>query len=261
MNEQENVDALLLEVEAAMTRAGLSAELIVVDDGSSDETLARLNEHLIHRPWLRVLHWATPRGQSAALGAGIEAARAPFIATLDADLQNDPADMSELLQRVRRGEADMAQGVRRNRNDNLLRRLSSRIGRAARLLILGDTITDTGCSTRVVRAELARRLPLQFAGMHRFLPAYARMLGATVVEVDVRHHIRRAGATKYSVRNRAITGLVDCFILRWMRHRIRSLDFETSTDNADRPAATRGTHEGVPTELPQRKVTQGGARS
>lgn len=257
LNEQDNVDSLLAAVATAMADAGLSAELIVVDDGSSDQTLARLHEHLIRCSWLRVLHWTRPRGQSAALGAGIGAARAPYIAMLDADLQNDPADLNELLKRVRCGDVEMAQGVRRNRKDNFVRRVSGRVGRTARLLILGDRTADTGCSTRVLCAELARQLPMQFAGMHRFLPAYARMIGATVVEVNVRHHARRAGATKYSIRNRIFKGLIDCLALRWMDRRLRQLTCES----AERTTVKGGAGERANTRTARHELTPGGARS
>jgi glycosyltransferase involved in cell wall biosynthesis len=222
LDEEANVGPLVERVAAEMTKAIVNAELIVVDDGSRDQTLARLQELAATRPWLRVLHRAQPRGQSAAIWAGIHAARAPFIATLDADLQNDPADLPAMLQTVRSGEADMAQGLRAKRRDNVVRKASSWVGRTARRLILGDNIRDTGCSTRVVRADIARQLPLQFAGLHRFMPVYARILGAKVVEMPVRHQPRTAGVTKYGIMNRAIVGLIDCFAVRWMRRRLRS---------------------------------------
>ena len=224
LDEQDNVGPLVARIEAEMAKAGVRAELIVVDDGSRDATLARLKELAASRPWLRVLHRPQPKGQSSALYAGIHAARAPFIATLDADLQNDPADLPAMLKTVRDGAADMAQGRRARRRDNLVRKVSSWVGRTARRLILGDTIRDTGCSTRVLRADIARQLPLQFAGLHRFMPVYVRLLGATVVEVPVHHQPRAAGVTKYGIMNRAIVGLFDCFAVRWMRRRLRSTD-------------------------------------
>jgi glycosyltransferase involved in cell wall biosynthesis len=225
LNEEDNVGALIAQVQAAVIDAGISAELIVVDDGSTDQTLARLRELRDGRPWLRVLHRDTPQGQSAAMDAGIQQARGTFIATLDADLQNDPADLPAMLAVVRSGKADMAQGCRARRRDSAVRLFSSWVGRTARGLILGDKIRDTGCSTRVLRAEVARKLPLEFKGMHRFMhrfmPAYARILGARVVEVPVNHRPRAAGVAKYGMGNRAFVGLVDCFAVRWMSKRYR----------------------------------------
>ena len=237
LNEAESVEPLVTQIEAAMMKAGLSVELIAVDDGSDDATLARLQAQSRQRNWIRVLHQPTPMGQSAAIHRGIQAARAPFVATLDADLQNDPADLPTLFQIVSSGRADMAQGMRIRRRDSLLRKVSSWVGRTARGVILGDTISDTGCSTRVMRTELAAQFPLQFAGMHRFLPIYARMLGAQVVEVPVQHHPRRAGVTKYGILNRAMVGLCDCFAVRWMRKRLRCMDSGTACAGPNRQSS------------------------
>jgi glycosyltransferase involved in cell wall biosynthesis len=221
LNEEGNVGPLVEQVKLAVIGAGIEAELIVVDDGSSDGTLVRLRELASSHSWLRVLHRTKPMGQSAALHAGIAASRGRFVATLDADLQNDPTDLVRLLALVRAGHADMAQGLRIRRNDSPARKFSSWVGRTTRRLTLGDTIYDTGCSTRVVRAEIAQRLPLQFKGMHRFLPLYARMLGARVIEVPVNHRPRHSGVAKYGMWNRALCGLIDCFAVRWMRNRLR----------------------------------------
>jgi dolichol-phosphate mannosyltransferase len=222
LNEVANLPALVDEVRRTVLEAGVAAELIIIDDGSSDATPLCLRELAARHPWLRARRREKPMGQSAAIGAGIEAARGRFIATLDADGQNDPADLPRLLERVRGGDADFAQGDRSaNRRDRVVRRVSSWVGRVARRSILGDPVRDTGCATRVVRAELARQFPLQFRGMHRFLPAYAAILGAKVVEVPVNHRPRRAGQTKYGMLNRGLVGLVDCLAVRWMRRRYR----------------------------------------
>jgi len=221
LNEAGNVARLVGEVECAVVAKGIAAELIVVDDGSDDATAGVVQELSGSRPWLRLVRHAKRCGQSAALASGIRAARGAFVATLDADLQNDPADLPRLLEIVETRAVDMAQGMRARRRDNPVRKVSSWVGRAARRIILSDPIRDTGCSTRIVRAEIARQFPLQFAGVHRFLPVYARMLGARIVEVPVSHRPRQAGVTKYGVLNRAFVGLVDCFALRWMRRRLR----------------------------------------
>jgi dolichol-phosphate mannosyltransferase len=218
-DEEENVQPLVDEIADAL--AGLSFEVLVVDDGSRDATRARLTEAAVGRPWLRVLSHAAPRGVSAALSTGIAASTAPFVATLDADLQNDPSDLPPMLERARRGEAELVQGLRGVRRDGLHRRLESAVGRATRRVLLGDPTRDTGCATRVMTARLARSLPLELAGMHRFIPAWARIAGFTVVEVPVHHRPRRAGVSKVRPFTRGVSGLLDCLALAWMKRRWR----------------------------------------
>ncbi len=236
-NEQENVEPLVREVEAALLRMGLigtdaaaggdRAEFILVDDGSTDDTRARALALAADRPWLRVLAMTdTPpgrgNGQSAAFHAGIRAARGRLVGLLDADLQNDPADYIEMLRVLRETDADMVHGDRSaDRRDTFVRRVSSVVGRLFRRWLLGDTIRDTGCSLRIMKREIAFALPLQFKGMHRFIPVTARSLGYTVVEVPVHHRPRVAGEAKYGIWNRALPGLIDCLAVRWMfkRHR------------------------------------------
>ena len=225
LNEEENVGPLTEEVEKNVRSKGIDAELIIVDDGSTDATLAKLKELAASRDWLVILHRAKPQGQSSAMFAGIQAARGEFVATLDADLQNDPADLATMMQMIRDDPSiDMVQGDRsKDRQDNVIRKITSIIGRKFRLMVLGDKIRDTGCSARVLRAEIAKQYPLQYKGVHRFLPAYANMLGAKVVELDVNHRPRVAGETKYGfgIMTRGWSGFWDLFAVRWMfkRHR------------------------------------------
>jgi len=223
LNEEDNIDALVAEVKAAILDKGISAELIVVDDGSTDTTPQKLAAAAGKYEWVRPLRRDKAQGQSSAMYAGIQAARGTFIATLDADLQNDPADLPAMLEKVRGNEYDMAQGDRSaNRRDHFVRRISSWVGRTARNLILSDKIRDTGCTTRVLRSTFAKQMPLMFKGMHRFMPIYARMLGARIIELPVHHRPRVAGVAKYGVLNRGFVGLVDCFAMRWMLKRHRS---------------------------------------
>lgn len=245
-NEEDNIRALVDEVEKAGRAlagplgvpAGEGFEFVVVDDGSTDRTRALLLELGASRPWLRVIAMTdTPpgkgNGQSAAFHAGFRACRAELVAVLDADLQNDPADLVPMLERLRSTNADMVQGDRsRNRRDNLVRRIGSIVGRRFRGWILGDTIRDTGCSLRLLKREIALKLPLEFKGMHRFIPVMARHLGYTVVEMPVSHRPRVAGETKYGmgITQRAIPGLIDCFAVRWMRTRRRSVAAVEATD-------------------------------
>ena len=227
-NERENVRPLVEQIRAALDPTNISFEILIVDDASTDDTLETLGELRAELgDVLRVLALSKPEsgggnGQSVAFKIGIAQARGRLIATLDADLQNDPVDIPRLCDLLTATGADMAQGDRsRARRDNLVRRVTSIVGRTARRLLLADTIRDTGCSLRVMRRELALQLPLEFKGMHRFIPVTARQLGYEVVEVEVNHRPRVAGEAKYGIWNRAIPGLIDCFAVRWMRSRRR----------------------------------------
>ncbi|MCW5775210.1 MAG: glycosyltransferase family 2 protein [Phycisphaeraceae bacterium] len=231
-NERENVAELVRQIEAALDRAGIRHEIVIVDDGSTDGTREVVERLMRDRPSLRCVKMLrTPpgkgNGQSAAFHAGFRAARAPLIATLDADLQNDPADLPAMLDLMRSSGADLVQGDRSHaRRDSAVRRWGSVVGRLFRRWLLGDTIRDTGCSLRIMRREVALALPLEFRGAHRFIPVTARHLGYAVVEMPVNHRPRAAGETKYGmgIAQRAIPGLIDCFAIRWMRSRRRPVE-------------------------------------
>jgi dolichol-phosphate mannosyltransferase len=248
-NEQDNVRALVEQIGAALKPTGIAFECVLVDDGSVDNTRKAITEAMRTHPWLRCIAMTrTPPGrgggQSAAFHAGFRAARGRLIAVLDADLQNDPADIPAMLEKLRETGADMVQGDRSgSRRDNWMRRRTSGVGRFFRRTLLGDTIRDTGCSLRIMARELALELPLEFKGMHRFIPVTARNLGYTVVEMPVHHRPRVAGETKYGsagITKRAIPGLIDCFAVRWMRARRRPTAHMEVRDHAtadDPPAA------------------------
>lgn len=218
-NEQDNVDLLVAEIAAAVT--ALDIELIIVDDGSTDQTLQRLRHLNGEHRALRVLSRPKALGKSAALQAGIRVAAGPWLGTLDADLQNDPTDLPRMLEAAKTDQLDLVHGIRTRRRDNVVRRCSTWVGRMTRRLLLGDSTVDTGCGISLIRTDLARRIPFHFAGMHRFVPAFARMLGARVAEMEVNHRPRAAGVSKYGVRNRAVVGFFDCLAMRWMLRRYR----------------------------------------
>ncbi len=228
-NEQENIPALVEQIGAALANSGLTFEAIIVDDGSTDRTRAELVRLMPARPWLRCVAMTdTPKGkgngQSAAFHAGFRAAAGDLIAVLDADLQNDPAEIPAMVKLLRESNAGLVQGDRSHaRKDNIVRRVGSIVGRLFRRWLLGDTIRDTGCSLRVMRRDLALKLPLEFRGMHRFIPITAVHLGYTVREMQVTHRPRVAGETKYGfgIVQRALPGLRDLFVVRWMKTRRR----------------------------------------
>jgi len=218
-DEADNLPPLLAEIGEKL--AGSRFEAIVVDDGSADSTRAVLASLAGRYPWLVVLRHDTPLGQSAALASGFRAARGEAVATLDADMQNDPADLPAMWALVRGGDADLVQGIRASRRDSLSRIAAAAAASAARRLVLGDRTRDIGCATRVMTAELARRLPLEFRGMHRFLPILARMRGARIAEVPVSHRPRASGRSHYGILGRGLSGFVDCLAVGWMLRRHR----------------------------------------
>ena len=226
-DEQDNLRPLVQEIAAALEPTSLNYEIIIIDDGSTDSTPVVLRELSAKHPRLRAFRMRnTPmgkgHGQSAAFHAGFRMSRGELIAVLDADCQNDPRDIPAMLDIMRQTGADLVQGDRSHaRNDNVVRRASSVVGRLFRRMLLADTIRDTGCSLRLMRREVELAIPLEFRGMHRFIPITARHLEYTVVEVPVSHRPRTAGLPKYGIMNRAIPGLIDCLAVRWMQRRRR----------------------------------------
>ncbi|MBU1702259.1 MAG: glycosyltransferase family 2 protein [Candidatus Eisenbacteria bacterium] len=216
-NEEDNIHLQWEALRKALAGIKESYEIIFVNDGSTDGTASRLQETAAADPHVRVLQLSAHTGQSAAFEAGFQASRGEWVVTMDGDLQNDPLDIITLL--ACREQADAVCGVRERRNDNWIRRLSSRIGNAARNVITQEEITDTGCSLKVLRGDIVRRIRFS-RGLHRFIPTLMKMEGAhRILEVPVRHQPRRAGASKYGIRNRLWAGLRDCFGVRWMKSR------------------------------------------
>lgn len=213
LDEAENVAPLARELHAALASQGCSYELIFVDDGSADGTAAACRG----LAGVRLLRHPRTLGQSAATLSGIWAARGETIVTLDGDGQNDPASIPELLAAL--ASHDLAQGIRATRCDSWSRRLASRVAFAARNLLLGDGIVDTGCSLRAFRRREALRLPA-FDGLHRLLPALFVFRGLRVAQVATHHRPRRAGVSKYGNARRALRGLVDLIGLWWLKRRL-----------------------------------------
>ena len=195
---------------------GTPYEIVVVDDGSTDGTRATLAGLRARHPALSVVRFRENAGQSAAFLAGFEAARGEVVVTLDADLQNNPADIPELVRRLEGHDAVL--GVRARRRDSFLRRASSRVANAVRRAATGDGLSDVGCSLKAFRRECLLDLP-RFNGVHRFFGTLVVWKGCRVVEVPVDHRPRRAGVAKYNLRNRAFRTLLDLVAMRWLRAR------------------------------------------
>jgi len=223
-NEVENLDALVREITAALEPEGLTFEIVLVDDGSSDGSSEKIDELArASGGVVRGLHFRENRGQTAAFDAGFKAARGRWVVTLDADLQNDPRDIPRLLEQL--DEFDAAVGYRQTREDNWLRRISSRIANSIRNRLSGDDIIDTGCPLKAFRRESLADLKL-YTGLHRFLPTLLRMEGYTVTQLPVAHRPRTAGESKYGVGNRALRAFVDLLAVRWMKK--RTLGYEVT---------------------------------
>jgi len=225
-DEEESLEALHRELDAAVGNWPGGLEILFVDDGSRDASRSRLEAIAEKDPRVRVLALDAQHGQSAALDAGFRAARGDLIAMLDADLQNDPADLPRLLAALE--HADVVCGVRVGRRDAFVRRASSRIANAFRNAVTGERVRDVGCSLRVMRRRHLARVKLH-RGMHRFLPTLLALEGARVIELPVAHRLRRHGRSKYGIADRLFVGLVDVFAVRWMKsrrldYRVRELD-------------------------------------
>jgi len=218
-NESGNLRALVTSIGQAMN-GGEPYEIVVTDDRSTDDSWALLKDLAAQDPRLRAQRFERNCGQSAALWAGMKAARGRYIVTLDADLQNDPKDAPKLLAALK--DFDCACGSRvaaRGRGDNFVRIASSRIANWVRNQLSGENITDAGCCYRAFKRECIADLKF-FKGMHRFLPTLFRIEGFTVTEVPIGHNPRGAGQTHYGVWNRLFVSFYDLLAVRWMKKRM-----------------------------------------
>lgn len=220
-DERDNLEPLLRELDQALGASAPEHEIILVDDGSGDGSSQKIAELARSHPRVRALHFRCNRGQTAAFDAGFKAARGRWIATLDADLQNDPRDILTLLGAV--AGYDAVVGYRARREDPWLRRVSSRIANTVRNRLSGDDIIDTGCSLKLFRRECLSQVKL-YKGLHRFLPTLLRMEGYRVLQLPVSHRPREHGHSKYGVWNRVFSAFADLLAVRWMKK--RRLDYE-----------------------------------
>lgn len=219
-NEAENLEALFAALRPALDALPLRSEIIVTDDGSADASWAMLCAAAKADPRLRGQRLGDNYGESAASWAGIRAARGRFIATLDADLQNDPGELPRFLEALKQYDCVCgARSASRAESDGFLRNASSRTANWVRNRLSGEQIADSGCTYRVFKRECVADLKF-FDGMHRFLPTLIKMEGFTVTEIPIINHPRLAGRSHYGVWNRLFASFYDLLAVRWMRGRM-----------------------------------------
>lgn len=244
-NEAENIAPLAGEIRAALDGL-VEYEIIFVDDGSTDATAAKVSRLAARMPQVRLLRHARNCGQSAAIRTGVRVARAAWIATLDGDGQNDPADIPVLWRMARHAAADpplMIAGCREKRRDSWPKRLASSVANAVRGRLLRDGTPDTGCGLKLFPRSLFLDVPY-FNHMHRFLPALVLREGGTVRSVPVNHRPRQKGVSKYGVFDRLGVGIIDLLGVMWLQHRTtrpHPVDEAVPRTNAAAPLRTVST--------------------
>ena len=229
-NEEGNLRPLVAGLHRVLDPLGVSYEIVVTDDASTDGSWSVLKDLAAHDPRLRVQRFVANCGESAASWAGMQAARGRTIVTIDADLQNDPDDIPRLLGAL--DHADCVCGTRRasrGEGDGVVRIASSRIANWVRSRLLADGVTDAGCTYRAFRRECIARVQF-FKGVHRFLPTLIRMEGFTVAEVPVTNRPRVSGASHYGIGNRVFSSFADLLAVRWMRSRAVRWQIEEGTN-------------------------------
>jgi glycosyltransferase involved in cell wall biosynthesis len=218
-NEAESLPPLWAELAEVLPGLADSAEVLFVDDGSTDGSPTVVRRLAEADPRIRLLRFEENQGLSAAFYAGFQAARGRIVATMDSDLQSDPHDLPMLIARL--DAADAVVGRRLIRHDSWLKRVSSRVANGIRRAVTGDPVRDSACSLRVMRRECLAAVP-PYSGMHRFVPTLIKLAGFRVVEVPVHHRPRRFGRSKFGVSDRALPALADLLAVLWMiRRRLR----------------------------------------
>ena len=217
-NEAGCVEALADEIVASVKPLGLGYEILYVDDGSTDGTVAALLRARSRHPEVRIVRHAINCGQSAAMATGFERARGSVLIVMDSDGQSDPADIPRLIEALR--GHDCVATKRRQRQDDFVKRVASKIANAFRNAVTGDDrISDAGCAYRAIRREALREL-FVWNGMHRFLPTILRLQGFRITEIEVNHRPRTTGRSKYGIGDRLWRGIADCIAMRWYRKRV-----------------------------------------
>ena len=215
-NEEDNMESLEKALGEYLPHAACKACVLVVDDGSKDSSLARIQDICQRHPDFFYISLQKNSGLSAAMKAGIDVAESAYVGYMDADLQTTPEDFNLLLKDI--DKYNLVMGIRANRKDSPFKKLQSKIANGFRRMMTNDGVKDTGCPLKVLRTENARKIPF-FTGMHRFIPALILLQEGTIKQVPVRHFPRTAGKSKYHLWNRLVSPFLDCFAYRWMKKR------------------------------------------
>jgi dolichol-phosphate mannosyltransferase len=235
-NEAENLPLLHAAIVKVIDRENIGTEIILVDDGSTDGSWAAIEALVAKDPRVRGLKFKFNCGETAASDAGLRAARGQFVMTMDADLQNDPADIPAFVAALAPG-IDCVCGTRvatRGEGDNFIRVASSRIANWVRNKLSDENITDAGCTYRAFRRECMDKIKL-YRGLHRFIPTLLKMEGYKVIEIPVTNNPRLHGQSKYGVWNRLFKSFRDLLAIRWMKSRLLGYQIETELDRTAKP--------------------------
>lgn len=225
-NEEDNIGALEKCLSVFLPSASRTSCVLFVNDGSTDNSLERIKEICCRHTDFFYLSLDHNGGLSAALKAGIDATYSVYTGYMDADMQTTPEDFNSLLAYIDKYE--LVTGIRVNRNDSRFKKIQSQIANGFRRMMTHDNIQDTGCPLKVMHTRYAKRIPF-FTGMHRFLPALILLQHGRVHQVPVRHYPRKAGVSKYHLRNRLVSPFIDCFAYRWMKKRY--INYLVTADN------------------------------
>lgn len=215
-NEEDNLLRVEQKLSEYLPKAAVRACVLLVNDGSTDRSLAMIEDICRRQNDFYYISSDRNHGLSTAIKAGIDTTQSRLTGYIDADLQTNPDDFNKLLDYS--SDFQLVAGIRANRKDSWFKKLQSRIANSFRRKMTGDTATDTGCPLKVMQSQYAKLIPF-FDGMHRFLPALIMMVGGKFKELPVRHYPRMAGVSKYHLWNRLSGPLADCFAFRWMRKR------------------------------------------
>ena len=226
-NEAQNLPELVGEIAQSVGKLPGLWEIVIGNDASEDDSLEVLRRLREQTPQLRFVTLRKRSGQSAALEAALRHSRGRYVATLDADLQNDPADIPRMLELIRKNECDFVNGWRKNRNDPWIRLVSTRIANGVRNWLTSENIHDSACGLKIFKRECLANVKL-FTGAHRFLPTLVKLEGYQVKEIPVNHRARTAGVAKYGISNRVFKALRDAFAVRWMQHRYMRYELDES---------------------------------
>ncbi|MDA8594983.1 glycosyltransferase family 2 protein [Flavobacteriaceae bacterium] len=213
-NEEDNLDRVAAEMSNYLKQSLIPAQVLFVNDGSSDKSLKKIKEICHNRDDFGFISFEKNAGLSAAITAGFQSTKTPWVGYIDADLQTNPEDFNKLLEQ--RDDFELITGVRADRKDSFVKNMSSTLANGIRRSFTHDGMDDTGCPLKIIKTSYAKKIPM-FKGLHRFLPAMILLQNGRIQQIPVRHYPRVAGEAKYGLWNRLLGPLMDCFAYLWMK--------------------------------------------